>query len=57
MVKQLTRDTDTLTLMVWGAVGQAALSLPFAMIHWRAPQGEDWLFLSLLGENIARVLG
>lgn len=49
MVKQLTRDTDSLTLMVWGAVGQAVLSAPLAALHWRTPDGADWLFLGLLG--------
>jgi drug/metabolite transporter (DMT)-like permease len=49
LIKQLTRDTDSLTLVVWGAIGQALLSAPFAAFMWRPPAGQDWLFLGLLG--------
>lgn len=49
VVKQLTREADSLTLMFWGALGQAGLSLPLALFQWRTPDGMDWAFLLAVG--------
>lgn len=49
VVKKLTREADTLTLMFWGAVGQSVLALPLALWWWTAPQPGDWLILLSVG--------
>ncbi|WP_416906924.1 MAG: DMT family transporter [Polymorphobacter sp.] len=49
VVKDLTRDTDRLTLMFWGAAGQSALALPLALIWWVAPPLPDLLIMLCLG--------
>lgn len=49
VVKELTRDTDSLTLMFWGAAGQSALALPLALIWWVAPTAGDWGIMVCLG--------
>ncbi len=48
-VKSLTRDTNRLTLLFWGAVGQSLLSLPFALLWWVTPTADDLLMMACLG--------
>lgn len=49
VVKQLTSEADSLTLMFWGAVGQSVLALPLALWWWTVPEPGDWLNLLSVG--------
>lgn len=49
VLKGLTREADRLTLMFWGAFGQAALALPLALLWWVALAPGDWLMMLCLG--------
>jgi drug/metabolite transporter (DMT)-like permease len=49
VMKQLTAQTDNLTLMTWGSLAQAGLALPFAIIWWAPPTPSDWLIMLCLG--------
>lgn len=49
VIKELTRENDMLTLLFWGAAGQAVMALPLALIWWVPPSPDDWLIMICLG--------
>lgn len=49
VLKQLTQETDNLTLMAWGSLAQTIMALPLALFWWVQPNIADFAIMISLG--------
>lgn len=48
-VKMLTRTESTYHIALYMLVMTSIIALPFALLNWATPTGEEWLWLALIG--------